>query len=53
MYKFVICNKKYAIIPAFISSTFVWYVIMFFYVMVTTPDNNFVVIEGIENFPGF
>ena len=52
MYKFVICNKKYAIIPAFISSTFVWYVIMFFYVMVTTPDYEFCDDEGNETSSG-
>ena len=52
MYKFVICNKKYAISPAFISSTFVWYVIMFFYVMVTTPDYEFCDDEGNETSSG-
>lgn len=53
MYKFVICNKKYAISPAFISSTFVWYVIMFFYVMVTTPDYEFCDDEGNETPSGY
>lgn len=52
MYKFVICNKKYAISPAFISSTFVWYVIMFFYVMVTTADYEFYDDEGNETSSG-
>ena len=52
MYKFVICNKKYAISPAFISSTFAWYVIMFFYVMVTTPDYEFCDDEGNETSSG-
>lgn len=53
MYKFVICNKKHAIIPAFISAIFVWYVIMYFYVMFTTPDYEYHDDEGNETSSGY
>lgn len=49
MCRFVIANKKNSIFPAFMGSTFVWYVILFFYVLVTTPNSAFLDDEGNES----
>ncbi len=45
---FIIANKKKSIFPAFMGSTFVWFVIIFFYVIVTTPNSAFLDDEGNE-----
>ncbi len=49
MCRFVIANKKNSIFPAFMGSTLVWYVILIFYVLVTTPNSAFLDNEGNES----
>lgn len=49
MCRFIIANKKNSIFPAFMGSTFVWYVILFFYVLVSTPNSAFLDDEGNES----
>lgn len=46
MCRFIGGNHKNAIIPAFIGATLVWFVILIFYVMLTTPDSELQDEEG-------
>ena len=48
--RFVIGNHKNAILPTFMGSTLVWYVILFFIVMVTTPNSEFIDEDGNEDY---
>ncbi|MCH5311605.1 MAG: hypothetical protein J1E57_06580 [Prevotella sp.] len=49
MCRFVIANQKRSIFPAFMGSIFVWYVILFFYVVITTPNSAYLDDEGNES----
>lgn len=48
--RFVIGNRKNAILPTFMGSIIVWYVILFFIVMVTTPNSEFLDEDGNEDY---
>ncbi len=41
MSKFILGNHKNAILPAFVGATFVWFVIFFFYTVMTTPEPEY------------
>lgn len=46
MCKFIIANRKDAIISAFMGATFVWLAVINFYIILTTPDYEFSDEEG-------
>lgn len=49
MCRFIIGNHKNAILPAFIGLTLVCFVVWFFYVILTTPNSEFLDEEGNES----
>lgn len=49
MCKFVIGNHKNAILPSFMGTTLVWYVIFSLYALISTPDSAFLDEDGNES----
>lgn len=41
MYHFVVCNRKDAFIYTHMGSTFVWTILLTFYLLLTTPDSTY------------
>lgn len=49
VWKFVIENQKNAVLPSLMGSTIIWYVILYFYVLVSTPNSVFLDEDGKES----